>query len=199
MHVREAINRIEEIHEHLDRGEVYRGYRSIPVALTGAVALAGAGTQPLFVDPSTPLEYVVFWAVVASVSLAIAAIGIVTRYFEGSPHMRRQARRVLGQFLPCIAAGTLVTIGVGRAAVECIPVLPGIWSAIFALGVFASRPYLPRATGWVALFYLISSVALLALAPSGQSLAPWTMGVTFGVGQLAAATVLYWKIERHNG
>jgi hypothetical protein len=37
---------------------------------------------------------------------------------------------------------------------------------------------------------------VLALARDGASLAPWTMGLPFGMGQLLAAAVLYRTLER---
>jgi hypothetical protein len=74
--------------------------------------------------------------------------------------------------------------------------LPGIWAITHGLGVFASRPYLPRTVGWVALFYLAAGVALIALAEPGIALSSWTMGITFGVGQLALAFVLHRDVDR---
>ena len=66
-------------------------------------------------------------------------------------------------------------------------------------GVFASRPYLPRAIGWVALYYLIAGTVLLAKSADLASPSPWGMGVTFGFGQTVAGIVLYWDLERNNG
>jgi hypothetical protein len=80
------------------------------------------------------------------------------------------------------------------------------------VGIFASRLYLPAASGWVALYYYAAGVALLWSARGigdaiGETprwlfaawLAPlsgWTVGGTFGVGQLFAALVLYRNLER---
>jgi hypothetical protein len=64
------------------------------------------------------------------------------------------------------------------------------------MGIFASRPYLPRAIGWVALFYFLAGCGLLLLARDGYSLSPWGIGGVFGIGQLAAALVLYQNKER---
>ena len=48
MEVNRALDRISEIHDHLAKSEVFRGYRSIPVALSGVVALLAASAQPEF-------------------------------------------------------------------------------------------------------------------------------------------------------
>ena len=77
--------------------------------------------------------------------------------------------------------------------------LPGLWAVLFSLGVFASRPYLPRIIGWVALYYLVAGTVLLAMAADSTSLSPWGMGLTFGLGQIASGIVLYWNLERKSG
>lgn len=193
--IQQAISHISEIHDHLTRSQVYRGYRSVPVAMTGLVAMVGAIVQPYLVQPTAPLHYVYFWCGLALVNLTLSGSTIVARYVRDTPHQRWQARKAVGQFLPCLAAGALVT-GAALHWSSWISLLPGLWSLLFALGIFASRPFLPRAIGFVALFYLIASGLLLWGTHSEVSLAPWAMGATFGVGQLAAAIVLYWKIER---
>ena len=74
--------------------------------------------------------------------------------------------------------------------------LPGLWAILFSLGLFSSRAYLPRATGWVALFYLAAGCGLLTLAPGGGSMVGWGTGATFCVGQLAIALVLHANLQR---
>ena len=198
--VERAISHISEIHGHLTQSQVYRGYRSVPVALTGTIAIAGAIAQPHLVQSNDAVAYVYFWCTVAVINLALSGSTIVVQYLRDTAYRRWQARKAVGQFLPCLAAGAIVTgtivTGAAIQSSEWISLLPGLWSLLFALGIFASRPFLPRAIGFVALFYLVASGLLLRGAMSELSLSPWAMGATFGVGQLAAAVVLYWKIER---
>ena len=75
--------------------------------------------------------------------------------------------------------------------------MPGLWQLLFSLGVFASFRLLPPATVWVALFYLASGTVCLTLREA--ALSPWAMGVPFGAGQLLAAAILYWALERNDG
>ena len=70
-----------------------------------------------------------------------------------------------------------------------VPLLPGLWAICFGIGTFASRPYLPRASGWVALFYYAAGFTLLWIARGPEPLTGWWVGGTFGVGQLLAALV----------
>ena len=51
----------------------------------------------------------------------------------------------------------------------------------------------------MALFYLAAGAVLFLCAADGSSLSPWGMGAAFGVGQLLAAVVLYWNLERPDG
>jgi hypothetical protein len=77
-----------------------------------------------------------------------------------------------------------------------VPLLPGLWAICFGIGTFASRPYLPRASGWVALFYYAAGFTLLWIAGGPEPLTGWWVGGTFGVGQLIGALVLWWNLER---
>ena len=77
-----------------------------------------------------------------------------------------------------------------------MPLLPGLWALLFGLGIFASRPYLVRASGWVALYFYAAGAALLWFARGPETINAWAVGGTFGVGQLLTACVLYWNLER---
>jgi hypothetical protein len=66
----------------------------------------------------------------------------------------------------------------------------------FGLAIFSARPYLPRASGWVALWYLASGLLWIALPPADAWQFGWIVAGTFGLGQLAAAVVLFWNVER---
>jgi hypothetical protein len=48
----------------------------------------------------------------------------------------------------------------------------------------------------VAVFYLGTGLAVLALRTGDVALSPWTMGLPFEVGQFLAAAVLYRTSER---
>lgn len=77
-----------------------------------------------------------------------------------------------------------------------VRLLPGIWALLLGLGVFASRPYLARATGWVGLFFVLSGTALLAFPTPNLIRLGFANGAIFGVGLLAAAVVLHLDIPR---
>jgi hypothetical protein len=77
-----------------------------------------------------------------------------------------------------------------------LPWMPGLWSLFFGVGAFASCPYLPRGVLGVGFYFLAAGATLLHLAPSGASLGPWAMPLSFGVGHLVLAAILYLNLER---
>jgi hypothetical protein len=191
MDLSEALDRIDAIHGHLARGESYRGYRPAALALSGIGGLAAALAQPLLVTDG-PASFVAYWVGIALVC-AVVAGGVTARahVFGVDDLARRRTRVVVGQFLPCLCAGAVVTAALMREPWQslAVPLLPGLWALVFGLGIVASLPYLPRLAGLVAGWYLLAAVVLLLSDAAG--LAGWAVGLPFGVGQLLAAAVLY--------
>jgi hypothetical protein len=199
MRVTDALDQLSAIHDQLAKAEVYRGYHAVGVALSGLVGLLAAVAQPWLVAADDPAGFVRFWLAAAAVAAALGGGATAHAYlFRDDAYSRRRTRRVAGQFLPCVVAGVVVTLGMRNAGPAEVALLPGLWAVVFGLGVFASRPYLPRATGWVGLFYLTAGGFLLAVAPSGASLSGWGVGGTFGVGQLMTALALHRNVERRD-
>jgi len=197
MRFSDALSQISEIHEHLAKGEVYRGFRSVPVALSGVCGLLAASVQSRVVPADDTFATVVFWLSVAAFGAVVGLSEAAYNYlFHDDPFARVRTRKVVGQFGPCLVAGAAVTVGLMRASETLAPFLPGLWAILFGLGIFSARPYLPRAIGWVALFYMGAGFRLLLLAQDAPVLSGWAIGGTFGSGQLAAALVLYWNLER---
>ena len=197
MDLRQALRQISEIHSHVSRGEVYRGYRAVPAALAGAIAVLAAAGQPWIVQTSAPRTFVAYWVAIAALTAAAGGGRNLYNYlFYEDPQDRRRTRTVVGQFAPSLVAGALATAAAAAAGDTAIALLPGLWTLLFGMGIFASRPYLPRLTGFVALFYFAAGALLLGLARSGASLNPWGMGLSFGLGETFMGIVLYWSLER---
>ena len=53
-----ALDQIAEIHEQMAKGEVYRGYRSLPVAASGVIGLGAAWLQPAGLGAADPIGFV---------------------------------------------------------------------------------------------------------------------------------------------
>lgn len=201
MQLDEALSRIGEIHARLEVAERFRGYRALPVAGSGLLAVLAAAMQPLWVsDPRHEVEaYLGLWIVVAAVSVGmISAAMLLGLARERSPAARARTRSAVGQFVPCITAGGLLTILFAMHMPEHAWMLPGLWQILFSQGVFASARLLPRAAFGIGALYLLSGLAVLVICRGDLAYSPWAMGLPFGVGQFAGAALLYWTLERHD-
>jgi hypothetical protein len=199
MELNEALAQISEIRDQLARTETFEGYRSATVAASGALAVAAAWVQSAIIpDPLDRLDaYLALWVAVAIVSAAMAGIEMWLRCRRSEFGTDvRLSRMAVEQFLPSMVVGALLTVAIAAVAPETAWMLPGLWSLIFGLGVFASARLLPRSVTWVAGYYLLAGIACLAVGKRLDPLSPWLMGSTFGAGQLFAAAALYWSVER---
>jgi hypothetical protein len=195
--VAEALERIAEIHGHLDRGEVYRGYHPKLIGFTGLVGIAAAIAQPWVLSGTDGRGFLGYWIGIAAANLLLHWSTMVYAYAREDEVARRRTRRVIGQFVPSVAAGAMITAGFMAALPGAVTALPGVWAITFALGVFSSRPYLPRHIGFVGLWYLAGGGMLLSLLPATFGTLGAGLGAVFGVGQLATALVLH--LDRRRG
>ena len=202
MDLREALSQISEIRQQVARTETFRGYRAAPVAFSGLVAWIAAfiqlGSLP---NPAENVPgYLSLWIGAALLSMAVTGLAMFLHCLQPPSHLTRETTLLaVGQFVPCVAAGGLLTFVLYYQAPDALWMLPGLWSMLFSLGIFASYRLLPRPTFWVAVFYLVAGVFCLTLAKGEHALSPWAMGVPFGAGQLLAAGILYWTLERSHG
>ena len=140
-----ALAEIAEIHQQIAKGEVYRGYRSAPIAASGAIGLGAAWLQAPGLAASDPVGFVLYWAVVAIVAGFVGVSEIVYNYVvHDRASDRRRTRQVVGQFLPSMLGGAIITASFVHLSAALVPLLPGLWAICFGIGTFASRPYLPR-------------------------------------------------------
>jgi hypothetical protein len=202
MELREALDSIATIRRRMAETEVFRGYRALPVALSAVFALIGGFLQPILVPrPEQDVPgYVALWSAVALLSIAVAGLAMFIRdRVAGASLTRPVTWLAVGQFVPCLVAAAAVTAVIVRLAPDIAWVLPGLWQVFFSQGVFASCRLLPRPAFAVGVLYLVAGVITLVVARGPDALSPWAMAVPFGVGQLAAAAVLYWTLEHTNG
>ena len=202
MELREALVQISEIRAQMARGQVFRGYRSVTTAVSGAIALIAAALQPVLVpEPASHVKaYVIHWSAAAALSLAVVAVEMIVRARRSQSHVQSQLTLLaVEQFMPSVVAGALVTYVVPTYCPAAALLLPGLWIILFSLGVFASSRLLPRASFYVAGGYLLAGLLALVLATRGWAYWPWLMGLAFGTGQLVMAGVLYCRLEKPTG
>src|SRR5688500_358585 len=197
MDLSRALADIAEIHQQMAKGEIYRGYRPLPIAASGVIGLGAAWFQEPGLGANDPIGFVLYWTAIAALAGFVGASEIIHNYVvhdNGSD--RRQTRKVGGQFLPSVVAAAAITVCFTHLSAALVALLPGLWAICFGIGTFASRPYLPRASGVVALFYYVAGMAVLWIASGPEALSAWWIGGAFGIGQAMAAVVLYWNLER---
>src|SRR5262245_31888039 len=202
MELREALDSIAIIRRRMAETEVFRGYRALPVAVSAILALLAGMVQPTIVpNPQRDVPgYVALWSAVALLSIAAAGLAMFLRdRLAGASGTRAVTWLAVGQFVPCLAGAAAVTVIIVRVAPESAWLLPGLWQVFFSQGVFASCRLLPPAAVVVAAFYFVAGVVTLLTARGDSALSPWAMALPFGLGQLLAATVLYWTLERTDG
>jgi hypothetical protein len=202
MDLREALDSIADIRRRMAETEVFRGYRAIPVAFSAILALLAGFLQPtLLPRPEQDVPgYVALWSSVALLSIAAAGLAMFLRdSMAGASATRPLTWLAIGQFAPCLVGAAAVTVVIVRFAPESAALLPGLWQVFFSQGVFAACRILPRSAFAVAAFYLVCGIGTLILARGADALSPWAMAVPFGIGQLFAAAVLYWTLERTDG
>lgn len=195
----DAMSQIADIRRTLAQTETFRGYRSLTVAWTSLFAFLGAAIQ-LWLVPKpleTPERYLTVWIGLATVGLVVSGSEVVIRARRSPSSLTRQLSWLaVEQFLPCVFAGAAVTWAIASYAGEQLWLLPGLWSLIFGLGVFASARLLPREVTWVAFWYMIMGCVVLSIGRGSAACSPWAMAVTFGIGQAAMSCILYWRLEK---
>jgi hypothetical protein len=179
----------------------FRGYRAGTTALTAGYAVVGGIVQAavLPLKPRFGADlYIGIWATVAVLSVATVVVGWwLRRSTAGGPLDASLTLAAVEALTPPLVAGGMITYAVGAfsGTIQTIALLPGLWMILFSLGLFASRRLLPRAVFACAGYYLLAGVAVTTLEPR-VALSHWTMGGVFTVGQLLAAAVLYFTLER---
>jgi len=195
LELRDALSQIAEIRSKAAAAEQFRGYRAVPVGITGLIAVLVALVQTR-IEPN-PVNYLTLWLATALAAAVVCGVGIWLRHRQGLDPLANQLTWLaVGQFVPCLLAGGFVTLVVVQRLPEQFALLPGLWQVFFSLGVFASCRLLPKAVVVIGVWYLIAGCFNMTLVSGPEALNPWSMGIPFGVGQIATAAVLYWNLER---
>jgi hypothetical protein len=202
MDLRDALTQITEIRQQIARTEVFRGYRAVPITFSGIMALCIAACQAIWLpEPAKNVgDYLILWIGAAILNILVLSVGLILDYRQNSsPLVRSTTLLAVGQFLPCVVAGGLVAYVLWNQAQDALWMLPGLWSILFGLGIFASYRLLPKAVFWVGVYYFVTGALCLAWAQGEYAYSPLAMAVPFGVGQLLSAAILYWTLERPHG
>lgn len=198
----QALADIASMRSQMARGVLFQGFGPAALAATGALAALAALMQATSLpDPAANIAgYLALWA-----SVAVAASGLI-----GVEAIRRSKQAHGGlademlyeaaeQFLPAGVAGVLLTLVIQNYAPQSLWMLPGLWQITLSLGVFAACRSLPRPLMLIAVWYLTTGLACIALSNGPHALSPWLMGAPFLIGQCLAAALLRFSFGTQNG
>lgn len=196
-----AVTQIDSIWQQLGHVQTFRGYRYTTVAATGVVGLFAALVQAIWLpEPVRQVDaYLILWVGVATACSVLVSIELLVRYRQSSRLERAVTRRAAEQFAPCLILGAALTWAVSEVAAEAVWMLPGLWSLLFALGIFASARLINPALNCVAAYYAVAGIGCLFFAREAYACSPWAMVIPFGLGQLAMSLVLYRFVEQSHG
>lgn len=192
MEVRQALADLAEVRGRLATVQRFDGYSGTAAIASGLIAVAAGFVQAaLAPQPQTPAAfnvYLTIWLICLGVALSINYGAIVAwRVRNPGAQAGVQFRTVGMSILPAIAAGGVITYALYARGLD--ELLPGMWCATYALGLFASRSLVPRYVVYVAVAFGAIATALLVV-PGAHPLAWWIMPVAFGGGQIAIGTMV---------
>ena len=188
-----ALGDIGSIRRQMANTTEFRGYGPTTLAATGAFAILAAVAQTLWLrDPAKHISaYLGIWVATAVLSAALTCFQMYTRTRRiHSGLSNEMLRMAVEQFLPSVAAGLLLTIVLLRYVPQASWMLPGMWQIVFSLGVFSSCRFLPRPLVIAGAWYLLTGLSCLAMG-GNRALSPWTMGISYGAGQMLVAAILW--------
>ena len=192
-----ALGDISSIRRQVAQSTEFRGYGPATLAGTGALAIVAAAAQAIWVpDPPEHMPaYLSIWIATAILSATLIGTQMMARARRIHSGMADEMiRTAVEQFLPSVGAGALMTFVLVRFVPAALWMLPGVWQVIFSLGVFSSCRFLPRPMAAAGAWYLLTGLTCIALADN-RALSPWTMGISYGVGQLLVAAILLFSAK----
>ena len=188
-----ALGDISSIRRQMAHSTQFRGYGPATLAATGVFAFLAASSQSMWLtDPANHIPvYLGIWISTTVLSAALTGVQMYTRTRRMHSGLSDEMiRMAVEQFLPAVGAGVLVTIALVRLVPAVVWMLPGLWQVIFSLGIFSSCRFLPRPMIAAGAWYLLTGLVCISFGDS-RALAPWTMGLAYGAGQLLVAGILF--------
>jgi len=126
------------------------------IALFAALAAAGA---------ATPTGWLVTWICAAALALLVGATDMANKLRAGGNSLLRgPATRFASALVPPVAAGALLTLGLGRAGLY--DVLPGAWLLCYGAGVVSAGSLSTASVRWMGACFMLFGAAALLSPPS---------------------------------
>ncbi len=197
MQLQQALADLAEVRGRLATVQRFDGYSSWAAIASGVVAVAAGGIQFMLVPvprgAGEDRTYLLLWLSCLALALALnyGAIAVWRAHHHGQ-QAEAQMRTVGMSIVPAIAAGAVITLALVLRGL--FDLLPGMWCATYALGLFASRAMVPRDVVLVAVAFGAFGTLLL-LVPAIGPLGWWVMPLAFGGGQIAIGVIVRLQSE----
>lgn len=197
MEVQRALSDLAEVRERLAHLQRFPGYSGFAAAASGAAAFLAAYLQiHTAPDPRTPEQlhlYILIWLTCLAAALLLNYGAVVHWLWRNrGPRAQSQFRSAALTITPSIVLGGALSVALVDHAAYTL--LPGTWFACYAIGLFASRDMLPRATMLVAFAFAALALGFLLSPLERFALAWWVMPLGFGFGQIGIG-YLIWSDE----
>lgn len=191
-----ALAEISHIRRQMAAGTMFCGFGPAVMAASGILGLGAAAVHAglLGAESLQPQPFVMYWAAIAIFAGAIIAFEMYARTHRTHGGLADEMLFAAAEhFIPVGAVGAVLALLVVRVAPDAAWMLPGLWSLLISLGLFAAVRFLPRVVVFAAAWYFVAGLVVLIMGAEQRTLSPWFMGVPFGVGQLLLAGILKWS------
>lgn len=193
MEVERALADLQEVRDRLASLQRYRGYSGQAAAVSGVFAVV-AGLIQLAVSPSPRTAadvttYLLIWFGCLAAALAVNyGAGLLWYARNAERHARSQTRNAGLTILPAVVLGAVLSLALiirNEAGL-----LPGVWYACYAIGLFAARAMLPRGVLNISILFGAIGTALLLAPDQNFPLQWWIMPLGFGAGQIVIGRLI---------
>lgn len=199
MEIERALSDLAEVRDRLARVQRFEGYSAPAAAASGIVALIAGVVQARLIpspagEPALRLYLDIWLGCLAAALLLNYGAVVLWMLRNARPSAQSQFRTAALSIAPSVLLGGAVTAGI--VSHGAFSLLPGVWFAFYAIGLFASRGVIPNAALGVNVAFAALAVAFLATPLESGALAWWVMPLGFGCGQLGIGYLLWKERER---
>ncbi len=194
----QALADLEEVRDRLAACQQFKGYSSPAAAASGAMAIIAGVVQLVLVPrPANALDdrtYLIVWFSCLAAGLLLNYGALAVWYARSAGRQERVRTRSAGiTLLPAIGLGAVLSLTLIIHGL--IWMLPGVWYASYAVGLYASRAMVPKGAIPLAAVFGIAGAVLLLMPDPSLSLSWWVMPLGFGVGQIFIGWLLLRESE----
>ena len=195
MEVERALADLAEVRDRLASCQQFLGYSGPAAAFSGIGAIV-AGVVQLIVAPNpvtgTQIQaYFLIWSVCLGIALAANYGALAIWYVRTAGVQARSQTRTAGlSILPAVVLGAILSAALYLHGMYWM--LPGVWYACYAVGLFASRAMVPRQVAAAGILFAFTGAALLLSPDPALPLSWWVMPLGFGGVQ----TYIGWVLAR---